>query len=100
LSESEPSDDASTNRTMTSKPGPRLFPGISLAGYLALGQAVSGVKEARTSCGLLYGTREPVVSWPHQRWWEREYAEVDNRRREYRMRRTGADWGVVVMKGL
>jgi hypothetical protein len=32
LSESEPSDDASTSRTMTSEPGLRLFPGISLAG--------------------------------------------------------------------
>ena len=32
LSESEPSDDASKSRTMTSEPGLRLFPGISLAG--------------------------------------------------------------------
>ncbi len=31
---------------------------------------------------------------------EREYAEVRNRRREYRMRRTGADQGVVAMKAL
>ena len=32
--------------------------------------------------------------------WEREYAEAESRRREYRMRRTGADCGVVAMKGL
>jgi len=31
---------------------------------------------------------------------EREYVEAKSRRREYRMSRTGADWGVLAMKPL
>ena len=49
---------------------------------------------------LLNGTREPVVSLSLCLQREREYVEAKSRRREYRMRRTGADWGVVAMKGL
>ncbi len=45
-SESEPSDDASKSSLMTSEPGSRLCPGMSLAGCLVPGQAVSGVKGA------------------------------------------------------
>jgi hypothetical protein len=44
------------------------------------------------------GTSRAVV--PLEDWWEWEYAEVESWRREYQMRCTGADWGVVVMKGL
>jgi len=100
LSESEPSMTRRKveNRHQNRGRGPSL--GQAWRGYLALGQAVSGVKGARTSCGLLYGTREPVVSSSRQKWREREYAEAESRRREYRIRRTGADCGVVAMKGL
>ena len=43
MSESEPSDDASKRSLMTSEPGLLNCPGISLAGCLVPGQAVSGV---------------------------------------------------------
>ena len=46
MSESEPSDDASKTTMMTSEPGSIAYPGMSLAGRLVPGQAVSGVKGA------------------------------------------------------
>lgn len=46
MSESEPSDDASSSGMLTSEPGPCVSLGMSLAGRLVPGQTVSGVKAA------------------------------------------------------
>ena len=101
LSESEPSDDASTDVTMTSEPGMGFFPGISLAGssrsWLG-GVRRKGGKNVAWALVRNSGTSRVVAS--PEIGGNGSTPRPKSRRREYRMRCTGADCGVVAMKGL
>ena len=100
LSESKPSDDASKTMLTTSEPGleglSRDEPGGVTRSWPG-GVRRKGGKNVVWALVRNSGTSRVVAS---PKWWEREHAEAESRRREYRMRRTGADQGVVAMKGL
>ncbi len=92
LSESEPSDDASTDVTMTSEPGMGLFPGISLAGssrsWLG-GVRRKGDKNVVWALVRNSGTSRVVAS--PEIGGNGSTPRPKSRRREYRMLRIGVD---------
>jgi len=99
LSESEPSMTRRKSRKRHQNRA-RPFLGQAWRGYLALGQSGVRLKGGKNVVAALVrnsGTSRVVVP-PEMA--GAEYAEAESRRRSTRIRRTGADCGVVAMKGL
>jgi hypothetical protein len=95
--------DVSKAQQMTSKPGCRKSPGMSLAGGPLIGQAVSGMETTRArSAASTWNRRRRAPILPACWWWARGSVSKrgDREGREYRRGGALADRFVVAMKVL